>query len=110
MAGLAQAIVQSIEACQEVYQPALFQSIRLAGGLCHLTGLKERLLEELQTLVPCEYSVDVSKSERPREQAWLGASALSQNSPQVWSVSCSAWETSGKKKVWQQFVDSGQLV
>ncbi|GKY99099.1 hypothetical protein MPSEU_000865400 [Mayamaea pseudoterrestris] len=111
LAGLPQAIVQAIDACEEIYRPALYRSIHLVGGLSQLEGLNERLAQELRSLAPCEYSIGMTNAERPLEQAWLGACKLSKESAaSIWSVSRTEWEALGRKGSWKRLVESGQVV
>lgn len=110
MAGLAQAVVQSIEACQKLYQPALYQSIYLVGGISQLEGLKERLLQEVRSLAPNNYNVEVASSAKPLEEAWLGACLFSKQVFSTWSIGRDSWESIGRKGAWNHLVDIGQIV
>ena len=113
-ASLPVAIVQSIEACPAVYQPALYQSIRLVGGLSQLNNLRDRLELELRKLVPCAYTLRVEASEAPLDEAWRGARDVAVRSPySKWSVGLDEWERSGSKGwAWKCLLASsgGELV
>lgn len=103
-AGLAEAIVQSIQASPKEFQAALYLSIHLTGGLSKMSKIKERLERELRALTPCQYAVSVSKSESPIDQAWKGACKLSMEDPYTkWSVSKDEWEDSSKRGAWKRF-------
>jgi actin-related protein len=112
MAGLAETIVQSIEACEEMYQPALYQSIHLVGGLSQLDGLEDRLQQELRSLAPCQYTVGVTSAESPIEQAWLGARAMSVDVPfEEWSFSRHRWEVMMcKRGAWKVCYEHGHFI
>jgi Actin len=86
-AGLPEAIVQSIQACPKHFQPALYRSIYLVGGLSQLPGLKERLEGELRALVPCDLDVAIEVFSDPINQAWHGARQLALDlPPEVWGL------------------------
>jgi actin-related protein len=107
MAGLHQAIAQSIKACPRHFQPALYRSIQLTGGLSQLPNLQERLQRELRALVPGQFEVQVSRAEAPIQQAWLGARDWVRKTPYAqWSVSRDEWEASQKRKAWMRLLSS----
>lgn len=106
-ANLPESICQSIEACPELYRPALYRSIRLVGGLSQLINLKERLERELRCLVDSKYEIQMETSDTPLIDAWMGASQLCRENPfQKWSISRSEWETSAKKGAWVRLLSS----
>lgn len=82
-AGLAVAVVQAIENSPEYLRAALYQSIRLVGGLSQLPNLKHRLEQELRSLVSCDYDLSVFLSEMPGDEAWNGTKALALSRPYV---------------------------
>jgi actin-related protein len=105
MAGLPQAIVQSIQACPKPFQPALFRSIQLTGGLSQLPNLLERLKRELRALAPGQFQVDVLEAKEPIHQAWLGARDLARKVPPTdWCVSRDEWEAN--RKAWMRLLVS----
>lgn len=116
LAGLPQAIVASISACPQEYHAALYQSIRLVGGLSQLPNLQERLQRELRCLAPCQYDVHVEIAKSPVNQAWMGARKWLQQKPySEWSICMSEWESSKKDsrkpKAWHRLLaDSGGAV
>jgi actin-related protein len=115
IAGLPAAIVQSIEACPEPFQAALYQSIHLVGGLSQLPNLKDRLQRELRALAPCKYEVAITASDSPTNQAWQGARKLTtQGSHTDWSVSVGVGDSDAvvKRGEWKRLLVSagGHLV
>ncbi|KAG7359591.1 actin family [Nitzschia inconspicua] len=105
LVGLAQAIVQSVQACPEPYQPALYQTIYLVGGVSQLRNVKLRLEGELRSLVPAEYEMKISIAESPIDRAWMGAKKqFVQSSHTVWSVSRREWEDSSKTKAYRKLL------
>jgi actin-related protein 6 len=98
LAGLPEAIVASISACPREYQAAMYQSIRVVGGLCLLPNLLARLERELRCLAPCQYEVNVKiMDDAPIDQAWLGGKQWVQRKPHsVWSIGIDEWEASKK--------------
>jgi actin-related protein len=105
LVGLAQAVVQSIQACPKAYHPALYQTVHVTGGLSQLPNLKPRLEQELRTLVPAEYELKSELAESPIDQAWLGAKKWIQQAPYTkWSVSREEWESAGKRRAYARLL------
>jgi actin-related protein 6 len=77
--GLADAIVQSIQSCDALYRPALYQNIVLTGGTAKIPYLKERLEVELRSVAPCNVSIRVYLPNHPELYAWEGAKILVQD-------------------------------
>ena len=112
-AGLAGTIVQAIEKSPEHFRAALYQSIRLVGGLSQLPNLKERLEQELRPLVPCEYEVRISLSESPQEDTWRGLQAMASILPYSdWSINKEEWTNLSKRGSWGRLThaEGGALV
>jgi len=74
--GIAEAIVQSIDACDAIYRPALYQNIVLTGGNANIGHMKERLEKELRSLAPSNVTVRVYLPNEPDVYAWEGARDL----------------------------------
>jgi actin-related protein 6 len=105
LVGLSHAIVQSIQACPKPYQPALYQSIHVTGGLSQLPNLKARLEQEMRTLIPNEYELDIQMAQSPIHQAWLGAREWIKQSPYTqWSISREEWEAASKRKAYSRLL------
>lgn len=98
LAGLSEAIVASISACPRQYQAAMYQSIRVVGGLSLIPNLQTRLERELRCLAPCQYEVHVKVIDNaPIDQAWLGGKQWVQRKPySQWSIGIDEWEASRK--------------
>lgn len=110
LAGLPEAIVASISACPRQYQAAMYQSIRVVGGLSLIPNLQTRLERELRCLAPCQYEVNVKVIDNaPIDQAWLGGKQWVQRKPySEWSISFDEWEASRKdsrkSKAWRRLL------
>mmetsp|Transcript_3733 Transcript_3733/g.7141 ORF Transcript_3733/g.7141 Transcript_3733/m.7141 type:complete len:634 (-) Transcript_3733:68-1969(-) len=74
--GIADAIVQSIESCDPIYRPALYQNIVLTGGNAKIPNLKERLEVELRSIAPQNVKIRVYLPNDPETYAWDGARQL----------------------------------
>ncbi len=83
--GLAELIVESIEACNESLRADLYSHIILVGGSSLFPNLVERLQSDLRALVPDEFPISIKRSREPITTAWCGGSCLSidVNFPQV---------------------------
>lgn len=58
-AGLAEAIVQSLEGVHESLHPLLLSNVLLTGGTVACPGFAQRLLADLRPLVSDEFEVPV---------------------------------------------------
>eukprot|EP01135_Chromosphaera_perkinsii_P002485 Nk52_evm1s224 gene=Nk52_evmTU1s224 len=74
--GIAEAIVESVEACSKEVQEHLYNNIVLTGGSCSFPGFKERLEKELRSLVPDWFPVRIHLPERPSTFACEGGTIL----------------------------------
>lgn len=74
--GIADAIVQSIESCDPIYRPALYQNIVLTGGTAQIPNLKERLEVELRSISPSNVKIRVYLPNDPETYPWDGARQL----------------------------------
>jgi len=74
--GIAEAIVQSIEACDPIYRAALYQNIIVTGGSAKIPHFKERLEVELRSLAPMNCKIRVFLPKDPEGYAWEGAKEL----------------------------------
>ena len=106
-ASLPVTIVQSIQACPEMYHAALYKSITLVGGMSQLENLRARLEVELRALVPCEYELEIQLSENPLEDAWRGTQHAAKTSSYTqWSISRQEWEAAGKRSAYSRLLTS----
>jgi actin-related protein len=105
LVGLAQSIVQSVEACPPYYRPALYQSIYLVGGVSRLENLISRLERELRSLIISEYDMKILLADSPIDQAWIGARhRFSQEPYNQWSISRQEWEAVSKRKAYAKLL------
>ncbi|KAI9495737.1 actin-like protein ARP6 [Zychaea mexicana] len=71
-AGLAEAITQSVNACEPEMHGLLYSNIVLVGGNTLFEGYCERITNDLQMMVPSEYDVRVAQPPSPTDYAWAG--------------------------------------
>jgi len=71
--GVAEAIVESINACDPIYHAAMYHNILLIGGNIKIPHFKERLELELRSLAPENYIVRVYMPDDVLSYAWNGA-------------------------------------
>ncbi len=82
-AGLPEAVVEAVEACDVGLRAALYRNIVLTGGNALLPGLAERLQTELRALVPHYYPVHVHAPPDPVEYAWRGGARMARQESQM---------------------------
>ncbi|KAL9250833.1 Actin-related protein [Drosera capensis] len=75
-AGLAECIVRSVNACNPLLHPVLYESIILTGGSTLFPQFAQRLEKELRPLVPDAYKVKITTQEDPILGVWRGGSLL----------------------------------
>ena len=73
-AGLAECIVQSVEACQYEMRDALYGNIVLTGGTSLFPNMAARLKAELRALVPGDTEIEITSADDPIKAAWSGGS------------------------------------
>jgi actin-related protein 6 len=71
--GLAEAIMQSVNALPEALKVGMFANVVVVGGNSLIPGFVERLESDLRALVPTEYYLNLSRAEDPIKHTWLGA-------------------------------------
>ena len=71
-AGIAEAIVQTINKCPPVFQRQLYSNIVIGGGNANLAGFTERIKADLERLRPIDVSLGVHCLEKPTLAAWQG--------------------------------------
>ncbi|KAL7498086.1 hypothetical protein ACHAWT_009848 [Skeletonema menzelii] len=76
--GIVEAIVESINACDDIYRAAMYNNVLLVGGNATIPGFKERVESELRKLAPTNYPVRVYLPNDPVSFAWEGAVQFSQ--------------------------------
>ena len=94
--GLAEAIVSSIQACEDIYHAAMYHNIILTGGNAKIPNLKERLENELRALAPIEYKIRINVPKDPTTFAFEGAQDMVKRDGFVCGVDRAEWE--GRKQ------------
>ncbi|KAF3706028.1 Actin-related protein 6 [Channa argus] len=77
--GIPEAIVYSIQSLPEEMQPHFYQNIVLTGGNTLFPGFRERLEEDLRSLVPAHLPVSVLLPANPICYSWEGGKLLAHN-------------------------------
>ena len=62
-AGIAETIVQSVTSCPEELQEALYANILLCGGNTGFKNYEARIFNELRSLIPEDFALNVSIAE-----------------------------------------------
>jgi len=62
-AGLAQTIVDAVEAVHSDLHPLLYSNVLCTGGSARCPGFRDRLYQDLRPLVPSEYEVNLPPSQ-----------------------------------------------
>jgi len=75
--GIAEAIVESIEACDAMFRAAMYHNVLLVGGNAKIPGFRDRVETELRKLAPTNYEVRVYLPDNPASYAWEGAKHFS---------------------------------
>ncbi|KAF8980560.1 Actin- protein 6 [Entomortierella lignicola] len=75
-AGIPEAVVDAVSACDEEIQGMLYANVVLIGGNARLPGFKKRIVNDLRRVVPSEYEVRVGIDKDPLGYAWKGAARL----------------------------------
>merc|ERR1712083_1272501 len=77
--GLAEAVVESVSACEPAAQPWLYRNILLTGGSMVFPGMRERLEQEVRTLAPDSMQVQVRVTPSPGLYPWQGGASLAKD-------------------------------
>jgi len=92
--GVAEMVAASVDKCNITLRNDLLSNIVLSGGSSMFPGFPERLLKELQRLVPHNTNISIIAHPQRKYAVWHGGSVLSSN-PDFQSL----WVT---KKAWQE--------
>lgn len=71
--GIAEMVIQSVQACPPALRAAMYRNVLLTGGNALVPGFAQRLERELRSLAPSQYEVRVFFPEDPVTYAWKGA-------------------------------------
>ncbi|KAJ3186285.1 Actin- protein 6 [Gaertneriomyces sp. JEL0708] len=74
-AGIAEAVIEAVEATQRSYHALFYSNIMLVGGNACLKGIRERLERELRVLAPSDYEIRILDVPDPASCAWYGGAA-----------------------------------
>ena len=74
--GLSQLIYDTIMRCPIETRRALYQSIVLVGGTSTMTGLPERIEQDLSNLAPDSVQINIAIAENADTMTWTGGSCL----------------------------------
>ncbi|XP_061457909.1 uncharacterized protein LOC133372838 [Rhineura floridana] len=74
--GIHQMILDSVIRCDGSIHQTIWRNVIMAGGSTLFSGLRERLLKELQMLVPTGTPTKVEAPEERMHSVWIGASVL----------------------------------
>jgi len=93
--GIAEAIVESIEACDPVLRAAMYHNVLLVGGNAKISGYAKRVESELRKLAPTNYEVRVYLPDDPVSYAWEGAKLFASQPgfQERFSVDRMSWES-----------------
>lgn len=77
--GLSHAIIHSIESLPEEYRPHLYENILLIGGNACFPGYRDRVFNDVRSMVDSFYDVNIYASKQPITNSWLGGKLLAEN-------------------------------
>ena len=102
--GIAEAIVESIEACDPILRAAMYHNVLLVGGNAKLPGFAKRVELELRKLAPANYELRVYLPKDPVSYAWEGAKIVAGQPgfQERFSVDRISWESMKKAGMNQQ--------
>lgn len=86
--GISHSIVHSIESCPEEYRFSLYSNIVLVGGNAALHGFRDRIYGDVRSMADSFYDVNVTLSENPIIDPWLGGKYLVNNLPTIMDNLC----------------------
>ncbi|KAL7680266.1 putative Actin family [Plasmopara halstedii] len=78
-AGIAETIVQAVEACPDELSSALYANILLVGGNTKFGNFRQRLEQDLRPLVPDDFDIEVHESSDPILAAWQGCCSIAES-------------------------------
>lgn len=71
-AGIAELVIQAVEACDEHLRPDLYANVILTGGNCKFAGFRQRFEDELRPMVCVDFDVRVHMDEDPALTPFYG--------------------------------------
>ncbi|EFO85655.1 hypothetical protein GCK72_005125 [Caenorhabditis remanei] len=101
--GVAEAVIASMSQCPEALRPCLAENIILVGGSACFRGFRERMIQEVRSMLPSEYGINVSEDvENPETHAWQCGQQLLQNVKVPW-INRKEWEEKGESLEYSKF-------
>lgn len=108
--GIAETIVQSVQACPAKLRAAMYRNVLLTGGNALIPGFAERLERELRTLAPSHYEVRVCLPSDPVSYAWKGARHIAAREFSGADAAATAFqECFVNRAQWVAFKESGDI-
>jgi actin len=77
LAGVHEQVHKSINKCDIDIRKELYENIVMSGGTTMYSGIKERLVKELQNMVPQSIRIKVHAQPERKYSVWIGGSILS---------------------------------
>ncbi|KAI9910522.1 hypothetical protein PsorP6_010225 [Peronosclerospora sorghi] len=78
-AGIAETIVQSVEACPNELAGCFYANILLVGGNTKFKNFRQRLERELRSVVPIDFDIGLHEPADPILAAWEGCCSLARS-------------------------------
>ncbi|KAE9314052.1 hypothetical protein PF008_g19577 [Phytophthora fragariae] len=78
-AGIAETIVQAVEACPEELASAFYANILLVGGNTKFKNFRQRLERDLRSVVPDDFEIELHEPSDPILAAWQGCCSLAES-------------------------------
>ncbi|KAI8060995.1 actin family [Gongronella butleri] len=75
-AGIPEAIVQSVSACDQEYHGLLYANILLVGGNASMPGFKDRVERDLRRMIPTDYEIRLAVPADCTVAAWMGGQRM----------------------------------
>eukprot|EP00794_Sanderia_malayensis_P012814 gene12814-14127_t len=96
--GLSEAIIKSISSAPLAMQPHLYMNIVVTGGNVSLPGFVERITNDVRSLAPIDFDVEIESSDNPSTFAWQGGAQLSKEADfvQKYCVTKAEYEEHGR--------------
>lgn len=105
-AGIADLVVQAVEASPVHLRPDLYANVLLSGGCCTLPNFEQRLFHEMRPSVPSQYDVITKKSARPDLATFYGAAHIISNRKdflETMTVTKAEYEEHGSRLTLERF-------
>jgi actin-related protein 6 len=74
--GVSHGILHSVESLPEEVRPHMYENILLIGGNACFPGFKERIEQDLRSMINAMYEIRVHRPENPISEAWFGGQSL----------------------------------